>query len=55
MLTLTRRAGESVLVGDNVRVTVYTVRGGQVKLCFEAPIYVKILREELLTPKEKRS
>ncbi|WP_018649504.1 MULTISPECIES: carbon storage regulator [unclassified Thioalkalivibrio] len=47
MLVLTRETGESVWIGQNVRVTVVRVKGGQVKLGIEAPHDVPVLRDEL--------
>lgn len=47
MLVLTRRAGEALFVGENVKVTMVRVRGGQVRLAIEAPPEVRVRREEL--------
>ena len=47
MLTLTRRAGESIVIGDTVRVTVKEVRGRNVKLMISAPAGISIFREEI--------
>lgn len=47
MLALSRNEGESVLVGDSVRVKVLSIKDGHVNLGFEAPRAVRILREEL--------
>lgn len=47
MLILTRRIGEGVLIGDEVRVVVLEVRGKQVRLGIEAPIEVVVLRDEI--------
>ncbi len=47
MLILTRRIGEGVFIGDNVRVVVLEVRGKQVRLGIEAPIEVVVLRDEI--------
>ena len=46
MLVLSRRVGESVSIGHNVVVTVLGVRGKQVRIGFEAPREVPILRQE---------
>ena len=54
MLTLTRRVGEAIWIGD-VRVVVTEIRGKQVRLGFEAPIHIKIQREELLKKEEVRA
>lgn len=55
MLILTRRVGESVMIGDNITVTTLGVKGSQVRLGFEAPDDVEIHREEIyLRIKEQR-
>jgi carbon storage regulator len=48
MLILTRRVGESFLIGDDVWVTVVHVRGNQVRLGVTAPSAVPVQREELM-------
>ncbi len=48
MLILTRRKEQSVIINGNIKITVLGVCRGQVRLGFEAPIDVEILREELL-------
>ncbi|MDG4813617.1 carbon storage regulator CsrA [Hydrogenovibrio sp. 3SP14C1] len=48
MLVLTRRAGETLMIGDNIKVTVVGIKSGQVRLGIEAPKEVQIQREELL-------
>ena len=47
MLVLSRRQGEEVVIGDNIRLTVVAIRGNQVRLGFTAPPEVSIQREEL--------
>jgi len=47
MLVLTRNPGESVFVGPDITVTILAVRGRQVKIGFDAPKEVNIVREEL--------
>jgi carbon storage regulator len=47
MLVLTRRAGERLLIGDRITVTVVSVDRGKVRLGIEAPPDVLVLREEL--------
>ncbi len=47
MLKLERRAGERVIVGDDIIVEVLEVRGQIVKLGFDAPRSVRIYREEI--------
>lgn len=47
MLILTRKIGESIIVGDNIRVVVLEVRGRQIRLGIDAPPEVVVLREEI--------
>ena len=53
MLILTRRLGEALLIGDNVRVKVLSVRGTQVRLGIEAPRTIQVTRDEVLNPELK--
>ncbi len=48
MLILRRRAGETLLIGDNVKITVMDVYEGGVRLAIDAPKSIQILRSELL-------
>ena len=47
MLILTRKVGECVLIGDDISITVLSVRGNQVKLGVQAPKEVSVHREEI--------
>lgn len=47
MLILTRKIGESLLVGDDVEITVLNIRGNQVKLGVKAPKEISVHREEI--------
>jgi flagellar assembly factor FliW len=47
MLILTRKIGESILVGDNIRLVVLEIRGRQIRLGIEAPPDIVVLREEI--------
>ncbi len=47
MLILTRRVGETLVVGDDVTVTVLGVKGNQVRLGVNAPKEVSVHREEI--------
>ena len=47
MLILTRKVGESVLIGNDISITILSVRGNQVKLGVEAPEEVSVHREEI--------
>jgi flagellar assembly factor FliW len=47
VLILTRKVGESIIIGDNIRVVVLEVRGRQIRLGIDAPPDVVVLREEI--------
>ncbi|MDY6215038.1 carbon storage regulator CsrA [Actinobacillus porcinus] len=47
MLILTRKVGENLLIGDNISITVLSVRGNQVKIGVDAPKDVSVHREEI--------
>ena len=47
MLILTRRVGETLMIGDNVDVTVLGIRGNQVRIGINAPKDVSVHREEI--------
>lgn len=47
MLILTRRAGETIMIGADVRVTVQEINGGQVRIGIAAPRDVIVNREEI--------
>jgi carbon storage regulator len=47
MLILTRRVGESLMIGDNVTVTVLGIKGNQVRIGVDAPKDVSVHREEI--------
>tara|TARA_R110000787_G_scaffold9726_5_gene33787 strand:+ start:4744 stop:4932 length:189 start_codon:yes stop_codon:yes gene_type:complete len=47
MLILTRRVGETLIIGDDVTVTVLGVKGNQVRLGVNAPRDVSVHREEI--------
>jgi carbon storage regulator CsrA len=47
MLVLTRKLGEKVIIGDNITIAVVAVENGRVRLAFDAPKEILILRAEL--------
>ena len=47
MLVLTRKSDESFLVGDDIQVTILSIRGSQVQLGIKAPSHVRIYRGEV--------
>ncbi len=47
MLILTRRAGETVMIGSDVTITVLGVKGNQVRIGINAPKDVAVHREEI--------
>jgi len=48
MLILTRKLNESVVIGDNIKVTVSDIKNGQIKLGISAPKEVTVNREEVV-------
>lgn len=47
MLILTRRISESIIIGDNIKLTVLGVKGNQVRIGVDAPKDVMVHREEI--------
>ena len=48
MLILRRKSGESIVIGDNITLTVLDINEGSVRLAIDAPKEITILRSELL-------
>ncbi len=47
MLVLTRRLGEAITIGDNIKIVIVDLDASQVKIGIEAPRSVEVYREEL--------
>tara|TARA_Y100000768_G_scaffold372415_1_gene340051 strand:+ start:667 stop:834 length:168 start_codon:yes stop_codon:yes gene_type:complete len=47
MLVLSRKAEESMFIGDDIKITILDIRGGQVRIGITAPQEIKIHREEV--------
>jgi carbon storage regulator len=47
MLILSRRAGETLMIGDEITVSVLSLKGGQVRVGINAPRHVAVHREEI--------
>jgi carbon storage regulator len=47
MLVLTRKVGEEIVIGDNIRVTVVELKGGKVRLGVSAPPEIAVDRDEV--------
>lgn len=47
MLILTRRVGETLIIGDDIKITVLASKGNQVRLGIDAPREVEVHREEI--------
>ena len=48
MLVLSRRPGQSIVVGDDIVVTIVELRNGRVQLGVQAPKYVPVFRQEIV-------
>ena len=48
MLVLTRKVGEEILIGDKITIKVIEVSGNKVKLGIDAPVDMRIYRQEIL-------
>lgn len=55
MLVITRKKGESILIGDNIKVKIVKIDDGSVKIAIDAPKEVVILRGELYKEVEEEN
>jgi len=55
MLVLTRKLNESIMIGDDVKITIIDVRGDQVKLGISAPRQIAVHREEIYQEIQRES
>ncbi len=55
MLILTRKVGESLMIGDEVTVTVLGVKGNQIRIGVNAPREVAVHREEVLQRSQQQA
>ena len=55
MLVLSRLRNQSIIIGDNVIVTIVDIRGDKVKLGIDAPIEVPVDREEIHRKKKRQA
>jgi carbon storage regulator len=53
MLNLIRSVGESILIDNDITITVYSIKGKQVKFGINAPKDINIVREELIYTEEE--
>ena len=52
MLVLHRKKGESLIINDNIKITIVDISGEKVKIAVEAPKEIPILRSELVNAAE---
>lgn len=55
MLIITRKKGESLMIGDDIEITINKIDDGSVKIGIKAPKNVSILRKELYEQVEKEN
>ena len=55
MLVITRKEGESLLIGDNIKINIVKVNDGSVKIAIDAPKDMTILRSELVKAIEEEN
>lgn len=55
MLILTRKSGEAIIIGQDIKITVLAIQGKQVKLGISAPERVEVYREEIFRKIQKEN
>jgi len=55
MLILTRRIGETLCIGDDIKVSVLSIKGGQVRIGIDAPKSIEVDRQEIRHRKDIES
>lgn len=55
MLILTRKVGEEITIGDDIKVTIVSIQGKVAKIGIEAPTDIPIMRSNYSTTKEERN
>ena len=55
MLIITRKKGESIMVGDNIEIVISKIEDGSVKIGINAPKDISILRKEIYEEVEKEN
>lgn len=55
MLVLSRRAGETLVIGDDIRITILTISGNQVRIGISAPKEIAVDREEVHERKKQNA
>ncbi len=54
MLILTRKAGETITIGENIQIQVLGIKGGQVRIGVDAPREIAVNREEVFGLSNKK-
>ena len=54
MLILSRKAGETITIGENIQVQVLSIKGGQVRIGVDAPREIAVNREEVFGLSNKK-
>lgn len=53
MLIISRRCGEAFIIGDDVKISVLSIKGNQIRLGIDAPRETTVLREEVADRRKK--